>query len=108
QTTFIRVPRALVLSTNHSYNLAHPDGKCPAADLSCLVFARADENFNLNIKAVAAEPNEDNDFTNNLGLTNYQQQSITLDHVLREPASGSAGAIGTLNYDHELGEVTTV
>ncbi|WP_339366208.1 DUF6701 domain-containing protein, partial [Vibrio sp. V10_P2A27P122] len=108
QTTFIRVPRALVLSTNHSYNLAHPDGKCPAADLSCLVFARAGEGFNLNIKAVAAEPNEDNDFTNNLGLTNYQQQSITLDHVLREPAGGSAGSIGTLNYDHELGEVTTV
>ncbi|WP_428769669.1 DUF6701 domain-containing protein, partial [Vibrio sp.] len=67
QANFIRVPRALVLSANHSYDLAHPDGKCPAADLSCLVFARAGEGFNLNIKAVAAEPNEDNDFTNNLG-----------------------------------------
>ncbi|MBF4218053.1 DUF6701 domain-containing protein, partial [Vibrio anguillarum] len=63
QGIFTRVPRALVLSTNHSYNLAHPDGNCSAADLSCLVFARAGEGFNLNIKAVAAEPNEDNDFT---------------------------------------------
>ncbi|NAW70255.1 MSHA biogenesis protein MshQ [Vibrio sp. V26_P1S5P106] len=108
QANFIRVPRALVLSTNHSYNSAHPDGKCPAADLSCLVFARAGEGFNLNIKAVAAEPNEDNDFTNNLGVINYQQQSIILNHTLVEPSNGSAGSIGTLNYDHEFGEVTTV
>lgn len=108
QANFIRVPRALVLSANHSYDLAHPDGKCSAADLSCLVFARAGEGFNLNIKAVAAEPNEDNDFTNNLGVINYQQPSIILNHTLVQPSNGSAGSIGTLNYDHELGEVTTV
>lgn len=108
QANFIRVPRALVLSTNHSYNSAHPDGKCPAADLSCLVFARAGEGFNLNIKAVAAEPNEDNDFTNNLGVINYQQPSIILNHTLVEPSNGFAGSIGTLNYHHELGSSTTV
>ncbi|EKO3659515.1 MSHA biogenesis protein MshQ [Vibrio metschnikovii] len=108
QANFIRVPRALLLSANHSYDLAHPDGKCSAADLSCSVFARAGEGFNLNIKAVAAEPNEDNDFTNNLGLTNYQQQNIILNHTLVEPSNGSAGSIGTLNYHHELGSFTTV
>ncbi|MGC9423057.1 DUF6701 domain-containing protein, partial [Vibrio sp.] len=59
-------------------------------------------------KAVAAEPNEDNDFTNNLGVMNYQQPSIILNHTLVQPSNGSAGSIGTLNYDHELGEVTTV
>uniref|UniRef100_UPI000647B932 DUF6701 domain-containing protein n=2 Tax=Vibrio sp. ZOR0018 TaxID=1339225 RepID=UPI000647B932 len=108
QTTFIRVPRALVLSTNHSYNLAHPDGKCPAADLSCLVFARADENFNLNIKAVAEAPIEDNDFTNNLGVTNYQQANIELKHTLIAPATGVPGALGEVEYDHQLGSSTTV
>ncbi|WP_249339373.1 DUF6701 domain-containing protein [Vibrio sp. B1-2] len=108
QTTFIRVPRALVLSTNHSYNLAHPDGKCPAADLSCLVFARADENFNLNIKAVAEAPIEDNDFTNNLGVTNYQQANIELKHTLIAPATGVPGALGQVEYDHQLGSSTTV
>nr|WP_217541499.1 DUF6701 domain-containing protein [Vibrio metschnikovii] len=108
QANFIRVPRALVLSTNHSYNSAHPNGKCPAADLSCLVFARAGEGFNLNIKAVAAEPNEDNDFTNNLGVINYQQPSIILNHTLVEPSNGSAGSIGTLDYHHELGSSTTI
>ena len=108
QANFIRVPRALVLSTNHSYNSAHPDGKCSVADLSCLIFARAGEGFNLNIKAVAAEPNEDNDFTNNLGVINYQQPSIILNHTLVEPSNGFAGSIGTLNYHHELGSSTTV
>ncbi|NAW79862.1 MSHA biogenesis protein MshQ [Vibrio sp. V33_P6A3T137] len=108
QANFIRVPRALVLSANHSYDLAHPDGKCSAADLSCLVFARAGEVFDLNIKAVAAEPNEDNNFTNNLGVINYQQPSIILNHTLVEPSNGSAGSIGTLNYHHELGSSTTV
>lgn len=108
QANFIRVPRALVLSANHSYNSAHPDGKCPAADLSCLIFARAGEGFNLNIKAVAAEPNEDNDFTNNLGVINYQQPSIILNHTLVQPSNGHKGSIGTLNYHHELGSSTTV
>ncbi|MGB5805399.1 MAG: DUF6701 domain-containing protein [Vibrio anguillarum] len=108
QTTFIRVPRALVLSTNHSYNLAHPDGKCPAADLSCLVFARAGEGFNLNIKAVAEAPIEDNDFTNNLGVTNYQQANIELKHTLIAPATGVPGALGEVEYDHQLGSSTTV
>lgn len=108
QANFIRVPRALVLSANHTYNSAHPDGKCSAANLGCLVFARAGEGFNLNIKAVAAEPNEDNDFTNNLGLTNYQQPSIILNHTLVEPSNGSPGTIGAISYDHELGSFTTV
>ncbi|GHY14223.1 MSHA biogenesis protein MshQ [Vibrio cholerae] len=108
QANFIRVPRALVLSANHTYNSAHPDGKCSAANLGCLVFARAGEGFNLNIKAVAAEPNEDNDFTNNLGVMNYQQPSIILNHTLVEPSNGSQGAIGAISYDHELGSSTTV
>lgn len=108
ETSFIRVPRALVVSANHSYDPAHSDGQCSAEDISCNVFARAGEGFNLNIKAVAAEPNEDNDFVNNLGLTNYQQQSITLNHTLVEPLNGSAGSIGTLNYHHQLGISTTI
>lgn len=108
QGIFTRVPRALVLSANHSYNLAHPDGNCSAADLSCLVFARAGEGFNLNIKAVAAAPIEDNDFTNNLGVTNYQQANIELKHTLIAPATGVPGALGEVEYDHQLGSSTTV
>ncbi|ENM5730107.1 MSHA biogenesis protein MshQ [Vibrio mimicus] len=105
QGTFIRVPRALVLSAKNFYS---SDGKCPAADLSCAVFARADEAFELNIRAVAAEPNEDNDFTNNLTAYNYQQQNIALQHSLVQPATGVAGDLDAESYNHELGATTTV
>lgn len=105
QDSFIRVPKALVLSAKSFYN---SDGKCAAADMSCNVFARADENFDLNIRAVAAEPVEDNDFANNLTVNNYQQQNLTLQHTLVQPATGVAGNIGTESYDHEIGAMTTV
>lgn len=105
QGTFIRVPRALVLSAKNFYS---SDGKCPAADLSCAVFARADEAFELNIRALAAEPNEDNDFTNNLTAYNYQQQNIALLHSLVQPATGVAGDLDAESYNHELGATTTV
>ncbi|EOU2463951.1 DUF6701 domain-containing protein [Vibrio navarrensis] len=108
ETSFIRVPRALVLSANHTYNPAHPDGKCPAADINCDVFARADENFDLNIKAVGAAPMEDNDFTNNLGVTNYQQANIELLHTLIEPSTGVPGNLGKAEYSHKMGSLTTV
>nr|WP_249339293.1 MULTISPECIES: DUF6701 domain-containing protein [unclassified Vibrio] len=110
QANFIRVPRALVLRTDSRFDMPPVDGACETLDpiTECAPFAKSGEAFDLYIKAVAAEPNEDNDFTNNLGLTNYQQQSIILNHTLVEPSNGSAGSIGTLNYDHELGEVTTV
>ncbi|ENM5906325.1 MSHA biogenesis protein MshQ [Vibrio mimicus] len=105
QGTFIRVPRALVLSAKNFYS---SDGKCPSADLSCAVFARADEAFELNIHAVVAEPNEDNDFTNNLTAYNYQQQNIALQHSLVQPATGVAGDLDAESYHHELGATTTV
>lgn len=105
QTTFIRVPRALVLSATSYYGVS---GACPNADINCDIFARADENFNLNIKAVAEAPIEDNDFTNNLVVTNYQQANIELKHTLIAPATGVPGALGEVEYDHQLGSSTTV
>lgn len=105
QGIFTRVPRALVLSATSYYGVS---GACPNADISCDIFARADENFNLNIKAVAEAPIEDNDFTNNLGVTNYQQANIELKHTLIAPATGVPGALGEVEYDHQLGSSTTV
>lgn len=105
QDSFVRVPRALVLSATNYYG---NDGACPSADMSCNIFARADENFNLHVKAVAAEPVEDNDFTNNLGVTNYQQTNIELSHTLIEPATGVPGNLGEVEYNHQLGSSTTV
>ncbi len=108
EDSFIRVPRALVLSANHSYNPTHPNGQCSAEDISCNVFARADENFDLIIRAVVAAPIEDNDFTNNLTAYNYQQQNIALQHTLVQPSAGQLGVLGVNEYTHLLGGTTTI
>ncbi|HAS3150610.1 TPA: MSHA biogenesis protein MshQ [Vibrio cholerae] len=108
EDSFIRVPRALVLSANHLYNPTHQNGQCSAEDISCNVFARADENFDLNIRAVVAAPIEDNDFTNNLTAYNYQQQNIALQHTLVQPSAGQSGVLGVNEYTHLLGGATTI
>ncbi|HDL9481995.1 TPA: MSHA biogenesis protein MshQ [Vibrio cholerae] len=108
EDSFIRVPRALVLSANHLYNPTHQNGQCSAEDISCNVFARADENFDLNIRAVVAAPIEDNDFTNNLTAYNYQQQNIALQHTLVQPSAGQSGVLGVNEYTHLLGGTTTI
>ncbi|MBF4437622.1 MSHA biogenesis protein MshQ, partial [Vibrio anguillarum] len=40
--------------------------------------------------------------------TNYQQQSIILNHTLVEPSNGSEGSIGSTSYDHKLGSSTPI
>ncbi|ELO1828273.1 MSHA biogenesis protein MshQ [Vibrio cholerae] len=102
QDSFIRVPRALVLSANNSYNPTHPNGQCSAEDISCNVFARADENFDLNIRAeaVVADPADASD---DLTIHNYQQQNIALQHTLVEPLAGQPGVLGVNEYTHLLG-----
>ncbi|EOX3335283.1 DUF6701 domain-containing protein [Vibrio cholerae] len=99
QASFIRVPKALVLSAKSFYD---SDGKCAAADMSCNVFARADENFDLNIRAeaVVADPVDASD---DLTIHNYQQQNIALQHTLVEPLAGQPGVLGVNEYTHLLG-----
>ncbi|MBD1175933.1 MSHA biogenesis protein MshQ [Vibrio cholerae] len=104
QDSFIRVPKALVLSAKSFYD---SDGKCAAADMSCNVFARADENFDLNIRAeaVVADPVDASD---DLTIHNYQQQNIALQHTLVQPSTGQSGVLGVNEYTHLLGGTTTV
>ncbi|EKF9995412.1 MSHA biogenesis protein MshQ [Vibrio cholerae] len=104
QDSFIRVPKALVLSAKSFYD---SDGKCAAADMSCNVFARADENFDLNIRAeaVVADPVDASD---DLTIHNYQQQNIALQHTLVQPSTGQSGVLGVNEYTHLLGRTTTV
>ncbi|ENM3760630.1 MSHA biogenesis protein MshQ [Vibrio cholerae] len=104
QASFIRVPKALVLSAKSFYD---SDGKCAAADMSCNVFARADENFDLNIRAeaVVADPVDASD---DLTIHNYQQQNIALQHTLVQPSAGQSGVLGVNEYTHLLGGTTTV
>ncbi|EHY0935267.1 MSHA biogenesis protein MshQ [Vibrio cholerae] len=104
QDSFIRVPKALVLSAKSFYD---SDGKCAAADMSCNVFARADENFDLNIRAeaVVADPVDASD---DLTIHNYQQQNIALQHTLVQPSAGQSGVLGVNEYTHLLGGTTTI
>ncbi|EKF9200506.1 MSHA biogenesis protein MshQ [Vibrio cholerae] len=104
QTSFIRVPKALVLNAKSFYN---SDGQCPAANMSCNVFARADENFDLNIRAeaVVADPVDASD---DLTIHNYQQQNIALQHTLVQPSTGQSGVLGVNEYTHLQGGTTTV
>ncbi|MBW5443434.1 DUF6701 domain-containing protein [Vibrio cholerae] len=104
QDSFIRVPKALVLSAKSFYD---SDGKCAAADMSCNVFARADENFDLNIRAeaVVADPVDASD---DLTIHNYQQQNIALQHTLVQPSTGQSGVLGVNEYTHLQGGTTTV
>ncbi|HFS8450336.1 TPA: DUF6701 domain-containing protein [Vibrio cholerae] len=104
QASFIRVPKALVLNAKSFYN---SDGQCPAANMSCNVFARADENFDLNIRAeaVVADPADASD---DLTIHNYQQQNIALQHTLVQPSTGQSGVLGVNEYTHLLGGTTTV
>ncbi|WP_407029119.1 DUF6701 domain-containing protein [Vibrio cholerae] len=104
QASFIRVPKALVLNAKSFYN---SDGQCPAANMSCNVFARADENFDLNIRAeaVVADPVDASD---DLTIHNYQQQNIALQHTLVQPSAGQSGVLGVNEYTHLLGGTTTV
>ncbi|EMC8146226.1 MSHA biogenesis protein MshQ [Vibrio cholerae] len=104
QASFIRVPKALVLNAKSFYN---SDGQCPAANMSCNVFARADENFDLNIRAeaVVADPVDASD---DLTIHNYQQQNIALQHTLVQPSTGQSGVLGVNEYTHLLGGTTTI
>ncbi|EKF9061832.1 MSHA biogenesis protein MshQ [Vibrio cholerae] len=104
QASFIRVPKALVLNAKSFYN---SDGQCPAANMSCNVFARADENFDLNIRAeaVVADPVDASD---DLTIHNYQQQNIALQHTLVQPSAGQSGVLGVNEYTHLLGGATTI
>ncbi|MEN2403431.1 DUF6701 domain-containing protein [Vibrio cholerae] len=104
QASFIRVPKALVLNAKSFYN---SDGQCPAANMSCNVFARADENFDLNIRAeaVVADPVDASD---DLTIHNYQQQNIALQHTLVQPSTGQSGVLGVNEYTHLQGGTTTV
>ncbi|HGS4605882.1 TPA: DUF6701 domain-containing protein [Vibrio cholerae] len=104
QASFIRVPKALVLNAKSFYN---SDGQCPAANMSCNVFARADENFDLNIRAeaVVADPIDASD---DLTIHNYQQQNIALQHTLVQPSTGQSGVLGVNEYTHLQGGTTTV
>ncbi|MGE6224043.1 DUF6701 domain-containing protein [Aeromonas media] len=76
-------------------------GTCAAGDASCPVFKKTGEAFQLNIKGVAWQADDDKDLCNgNLATPNFALANIALGSELVAPKPGVEAVVGTSRYDH--------
>ncbi|MFM4803863.1 DUF6701 domain-containing protein [Aeromonas bivalvium] len=76
-------------------------GTCAAGDASCPVFKKTGESFQLNIKGVAWQADDDKDLCNgNLATPNFALANIALGSELVAPKPGEGAVVGTSSYDH--------
>ena len=76
-------------------------GTCAAGDASCPVFKKTGESFQLNIKGVAWQADDDKDLCNgNLATPNFALANIALGSELVAPKPGVESVVGTSSYDH--------
>ncbi|MFQ2109976.1 DUF6701 domain-containing protein [Aeromonas sp. Marseille-Q5825] len=76
-------------------------GTCAAGDASCPVFKKTGEAFQLNIKGVAWQADDDKDLcSGNLATPNFALANIALGSQLVVPKPGEEAVVGTPRYDH--------
>ncbi|MGY3866716.1 DUF6701 domain-containing protein [Aeromonas bivalvium] len=76
-------------------------GICAAGDVSCPVFKKTGEAFQLNLKGVAWQADDDKDLCNgNLATPNFALANIALGSELVAPKPGEGAVVGTSSYDH--------
>nr|WP_157433663.1 DUF6701 domain-containing protein [Aeromonas tecta] len=76
-------------------------GACTAGNISCPVFKKAGDDFQLNIAAMAWQADNDTDFcSGNLATPNFVLTNITLGSQLVAPKPGVEAVVGTASYDH--------
>ncbi|MGL6324381.1 DUF6701 domain-containing protein [Aeromonas rivipollensis] len=76
-------------------------GACAAGDASCPVFKKTGEAFQLNIKGVAWQADDDKDLcSGNLATPNFVLANIALGSELVAPKPGEEAVVGTPRYDH--------
>ncbi|NEX82153.1 hypothetical protein G4931_09390 [Aeromonas rivipollensis] len=76
-------------------------GTCAAGDASCPVFKKTGEAFQLNIKGVAWQADDDKDLcSGNLATPNFVLANIALGSELVAPKPGEEAVVGTSSYDH--------
>ncbi|MFM4719633.1 DUF6701 domain-containing protein [Aeromonas bivalvium] len=76
-------------------------GTCAAGDASCPVFKKTGEAFQLNLKGVAWQADDDKDLCNgNLATPNFTLANIALGSELVAPKPGVEAVVGTSSYDH--------
>ncbi|MBL0550041.1 hypothetical protein JD551_13465 [Aeromonas caviae] len=78
-------------------------GACTAGDVSCPVFKKAGDDFQLNIGAVAWQADNDSDFcSGNLATPNFTLAKIALGSQLVAPKPGVEAVVSKLSYDHAI------
>ncbi|WP_281705258.1 DUF6701 domain-containing protein [Aeromonas taiwanensis] len=91
--TFISRPVGLCITPTQ--------GACAAGDASCPVFKKTGETFQLNIKGVAWQVDDDKDLcSGNLATPNFALANIALGSELVAPKPGVEAVVGTVSYDH--------
>ncbi|WP_323913995.1 DUF6701 domain-containing protein [Aeromonas caviae] len=86
-------------------------GTCAAGDASCPVFKKTGEAFQLNIKGVAWQADDDKDLcSGNLATPNFVLANIALGSELVAPKPGVEAVVGKQNYDHAIaaGSINTM
>ncbi|MCX4031971.1 MSHA biogenesis protein MshQ [Aeromonas caviae] len=77
------------------------EGTCAAGDASCPVFKKTGEAFQMNIKGVAWQADDDKDLcSGNLATPNFALANIALGSELVAPKPGEGAVVGTASYDH--------
>lgn len=77
------------------------EGTCAAGDASCPVFKKTGEAFQMNIKGVAWQADDDKDLcSGNLATPNFVLANIALGSELVAPKPGEGAVVGTASYDH--------
>ncbi|MDX7761037.1 DUF6701 domain-containing protein [Aeromonas caviae] len=77
------------------------EGTCAAGDASCPVFKKTGEAFQMNIKGVAWQADDDKDLcSGNLATPNFALANIALGSELVAPKPGEGAVVGTASYYH--------
>ncbi|XLU02296.1 hypothetical protein Aerorivi_04269 [Aeromonas rivipollensis] len=80
-----------------------PQGACAAGNISCPVFQKAGDDFQLNIGAVAWQSDDDQDLcSGNLATPNFTLAKIALGSQLVAPKPGVEAVVSKPSYDHAI------
>ncbi|WP_310597080.1 DUF6701 domain-containing protein [Aeromonas aquatica] len=78
-------------------------GACAAGNISCPVFKKAGDDFQLNIGAVAWQADNDTDLcSGNLATPNFTLAKIALSSQLVAPKPGVEAVVSKPSYDHAI------
>lgn len=87
--SFVSFPKYLQVE---AINDSGDNGQCVAADVSCALFAKAGQSFELNVTAFGE---------GDVVTPNYQHSNMVISHQVIAPSDGVPGNLGESSYDHQ-------